>query len=44
MNKCMMCKHFVFKILVNGFHGMCDIDWTYKRLSDNCDAWEEREL
>lgn len=36
-NKCMNCKHFIFKIMLNGYGGYCELDYKNKRLRDCCE-------
>lgn len=37
---CNHCKHFIFKIMLNGFHGVCDKDGRFVIIDDTCDNFE----
>ena len=42
---CMRCKHFIFKLMMNGYHGHCDVDGNplFVRFKDSCERYEGRE-
>jgi hypothetical protein len=45
--RCYRCKHFKFKFLLNGYHGICDKrrlnEFSYTRFSDTCEDWEVKD-
>ena len=47
-NCCKNCKHFIFKLMMNGYHGHCDIPENpiFVRFKDSCEKFErvEREV
>ena len=44
MKRCYLCKHFRFKFLLNGYHGICNKrrlnEFSYTRFRDTCENWE----
>ena len=38
--KCMHCKNFIYKLMLNGYHGYCEKHDKYTRFSYNCDEYE----
>ena len=44
--ECRICKHYIFKLMMYGYHGYCDNrnledDWFYVRIDDYCEGFEE---
>lgn len=35
--KCIYCVNFIFKLMLNGYNGVCDKDGKMVRLTDACD-------
>lgn len=35
--KCLYCVNFIFKLMLNGYDGVCDKDGKMVMLKDNCD-------
>jgi len=42
-HKCYRCKHFTFKILLNGFHGICEKHRNYTMIDDSCGDFAEKD-
>ena len=44
---CLKCDHFIYKLMLNGYHGMCDAkpadEICFVRFDDSCDKWEPGE-
>lgn len=34
---CWDCKHFTWKLMLNGYHGVCEIEERLKHMSDTCE-------
>lgn len=41
--KCIGCKNFTLKIMLNGFDGICEKHMDYIRFNDSCDDFEKGE-
>ena len=41
--KCIFCKHFTVKIMLNGYNGICEKQGCFTRFKGHCDQWEKRE-
>ena len=35
--KCIYCVNFIYKLMLNGYNGVCDKDGKMVRLTDACD-------
>ena len=42
MKNCIKCKHFIVKIMLNGFDGTCNKKSEYVKFMNKCNDWEER--
>lgn len=40
---CIFCKHFTAKLMLNGYHGICERQGCFTMFKEHCDQWEKRE-